>query len=97
MSRIDEALRRKGERVVERGSSGAQALFVSAWDHESGPRPVEALRPAALPPPATGEIISVVREPQPSECVQTLTNAWKDRLATAPEANQILEIGRAHV
>ena len=90
MSRIDEALRRKGERVVERGSSGAQALFVSAWDHESGPRPVEALRPAALPPPATGEIISVVREPQPSECVQTLTNAWKDRLATAPEANQIL-------
>ena len=92
MSRIDEALRRKGDRGVERGSNGAQSLFVSAWDQEPGPRPVEALRPAPSVAPAapSGDIITVVREPHQSDSVRTLTKAWKERLATAPEANQVL-------
>ena len=93
MSRIDEALRRKGDRGVERGSSGAQSPFVSAWDQEPGPRPVEALRPvpSAQPPAAvTGDIITVLREPQHSDSVRTLTAQWRERLATAPDADQIL-------
>lgn len=90
MSRIDEALRRTGQQTPQRTFGDGQGVFVSAWGAEdvppAAPRPeapaIRAVRHTVQPEaPAAG---------QGRQTAVALNRAWKERLATTPEANSVL-------
>ncbi len=79
MSRIDEALKRKGFGKPAADAGEGQGVFVSAWAELREPAGADAPAPA-VPLVAGQEGSSVV----------SLSRAWRERLAISPEANPVL-------
>jgi protein-tyrosine kinase len=106
VSRIDEALRRTGQGRPDKTFGDGQGVFVSAWgSDEQAAAPVAVPQPAVVSHPAVPEERAWTPEPAwtrerllPAEPQRTeagrspvaLSSQWRERLAIAPEANQVL-------
>lgn len=93
MSRIDEALRRKGQNGSRAASPDAQGVFVSAWGGDEPEVPGGPATETLLPsePARPGDHVLIPEAPRTTErSPVTLSHAWRERLAIAPEANAVL-------
>ena len=79
VSRIDEALKRKGFGKTAADAGGGQGVFVSPWEELR-----ESSGTQAPAPP-----VPILAPPDGSSAL-SLSRAWRERLAIAPEANPML-------
>jgi protein-tyrosine kinase len=101
LSRLDEALRRKGQGGSKRVSDDGDGVFVSAWDaadelrsEQAPPEPIRV--PAPITPMPLRETVRPHERPMiPDARAEerspvALSRNWGERLAIAPEAHPML-------